>query len=263
MAQRKEAGDNYNVASFFMLKLLPPKNGTPALEKKTDKKGRTYLVLHVRDCAGGGTYICNVFNNTGLADRVLAMNNGRGLQEGEMFLATGSFSSYQSGGSTKKALRVTTLISYGEGMKFQPGCIAGDGNDVMYNGVCVRAASQTGEVLGRFTTKQHNSGVRFCVRENTTDSASASFACIAFGHVAEKIAAQRYAEGDILSVRGSLRRLADGREVFKMADVPTVIRRKNEDPKADDEEQEKETTPPSNILADAAAHSSLGSRHFG
>jgi len=77
MAQANGTGDNYNVASFFMLKLLPPQNGTPAIEQKTDKKGRMYLVLHVRDCAGGGTYICNVFNNTGLADRVLSLNGGK------------------------------------------------------------------------------------------------------------------------------------------------------------------------------------------
>jgi len=43
MVQANGTGDNYNVASFFMLKLLPPQNGTPAIEQKTDKKGGCIL----------------------------------------------------------------------------------------------------------------------------------------------------------------------------------------------------------------------------
>lgn len=259
MAQANGTGDNYNVASFFMLKLLPPKNGTPAIERKTDKKGRTYLVLHVRDCAGGGTYVCNVFNNTGLADRVLSLNGGKGLQEDEMFLATGSFSSYVSGGETKKALRVTSLVSYGTNISFSG--IAGDGNDVIYNNVRVCAVSQTGEVIQRFTTKQHNAGIRFCVCENTKEAAGISYACIAFGYIAEKIAAQRYANGDVLSVRGSLRRLADGREIFKVTDIPTVLERKKVP--RQEKKEESGTIPPANVLTDNIPHSSLGGRHFG
>lgn len=260
MAQANRTGDNYNVASFFMLKLLPPKNGTPAIEQKTDKKGRMYLVLHVRDCAGGGTYICNVFNNTGLADRVLSLNGGKGLQEDEMFLATGSFSSYVSQGETKKALRVTSLVSYGTNIPVSG--IAGDGNDIIYSNVRVCAVSQTGEVIGRFTTKQHNSGVRFCVCENTKEAAGISYACIAFGYIADKIAAQRYAAGDILSVRGSLRRLTDGREIFKVTDIPTVISRK-ETASAEQKVESNGAIPATNILTDGVPCSSLGSRHFG
>lgn len=264
----KKTGD-INVASFFFLKLLPPKNGTPAVEKKTDKKGRVYLVLHVRDCTGGGTYICNVFNNNGLADKVLALNGGKGLLESDTFLVTGSFSSYGSGSNVKKALRAANLISYGTTPA--PFGIAGGGNDVAYSKMRIMAVSSAGEAVFRFSTKQGQTAVKFCIKEDTGTESNYSYACIAFGHVAEKIIGLRLYAGDLISVRGSLVRLAtDNRELFKITETPVVISRAK-----DKEEQKKEQQTPGNkkpvmqqpagsvILQNTVRKSSLGGRSFG
>ena len=214
-----------NVASFFFMKLLPPKNGTPAVEKKTDKKGRTYLTLHVRDCAGGGTYICNVFNNNGLADKVLSLNGGKGLSEDDTFLVTGSFSAYGSGMEIKKALRATTIIRY-DSASIPFSGIAGDGNDISYSRMRVRPISQTGEAVFRFTTKQGNTAVKFCVQEDSSTGTNTAFTCIAFGHVAEKVIGLRLLGGDFISVRGSLHKMsANGRELFKITETPMIISR--------------------------------------
>lgn len=221
MAPSKDAGD-FNVASFFCLKLLYPKNGTPAVEKKTDKKGRPYLVLHVRDCAGKGTYVCTAFNTYGLADRILALNDGQGLLADEVFLATGRFYSYESDGAIKHSIRLTSLISYGCSPTFG---FAGDGNDVLYSKLKVVPLNQTGEPMKRFSTRQGAAGVRFCLQETTENCARFTYSCIAFGHMAETILAQRLAVGDTVTARGSLYRLADGRDVFKISERLTVLSR--------------------------------------
>lgn len=265
----KKTGDS-NVASFFFLKLLPPKNGTPAVEKKTDKKGRIYLVLHVRDCDGGGTYICNVFNSTGLADRVLSLNGGKGLTEDEMFCVTGSFSSYGTGPNVKKALRVSSIVSYGA-MPLSSFQRTGGGNDVTYSRMKVMAVSSTGEAVFRFTTKQGNPAVKFCIKEDTGTESNISFACIAFGHVAEKIIGLRLYAGDCISVRGNLVRLVnDNRELYRITETPIVVSRE----KAKEEKKKDQQTSgakkaviqqpaDSVMLQDSIKSSSLGGRSFG